>query len=106
MRKVWCSVVVVGMAFGAVVACGSGSSSEQEPLSYDEAVDVLVQQGYTPDAARCFIDGAAQQKVDLPDFLVTGKMEENTQVVIDAVGSYCVEQFGGTSIPASSTSTP
>jgi hypothetical protein len=94
-------LVVVGVATIAIAACSSGGSSV-EPLTNDEAVDALVQQGYTAQSAQCLIDGAAKQNVDVLEFLVSGEMKPNTQAVLDAVGSYCVQQFGGTSIPGTS----
>jgi hypothetical protein len=99
MRKLW-SIAVAGLALVVLGACSDDDSAE--PLTNDEAVQVLVEQGYTPESAQCLIDGAAQQKVDVPEFLVTGELKENTQVVIDAVGTFCVEEYGGTAIPNTS----
>jgi hypothetical protein len=98
MRKIT-PLVVAALALVALAACSDDSA---EPLTNDEAVQVLVEQGYTPESAQCLIDGAAQQKVDVPEFLVTGELKENTEVVIDAVGRFCVEEYGGTAIPNTS----
>lgn len=94
-------VVLVGVVTIALAACSSGGDTSVEPLTNDEAVDALVQQGYTTQSAQCLIDGSATQNVDVLEFLVSGELKANTQAVLDAVGSYCVQQFGGTSIPAS-----
>jgi ABC-type glycerol-3-phosphate transport system substrate-binding protein len=99
MRKVWTIAITVVASSITLAAC---SSDDSPALTNDGAIALLVERGFTPESAQCLIDGAAQQEVDVLDFLVSGDKGENTEIVIDDVSDYCTQEYGGSIVPNTS----
>jgi hypothetical protein len=84
------------------VGCGDEGANDVTPVSHDQAVAILISQGYSEAAAECTIDGTDGQDVDLLDVFGRDQITQHEYDVMQAVGTFCVQQHGTTS----TTSTP
>jgi hypothetical protein len=91
---------LVGLLTWALLAGCSDDGDGVPPVSREDAVAVLVSQGYTEAAAECAIDGANGQDVDILDVFGRDQMTQREYDVMQAVGTFCLQQHG-TSLPPS-----
>jgi hypothetical protein len=107
-KRVAIAVLGVVVALGAV-GCGdgggdggNGDSNDGSTLTRDQAIEILLQQGYTREAAECTIDNAKTQDVDVMDVFNRDQITQREAGVLTVVRDFCVEQFGttGTTLPS------
>jgi hypothetical protein len=101
----FCVVAALG-----IVGCGDsgnggdGGDTTEITVTRDEAIEILLQQGYTQAAAECAIDNAKRQNVDVMDVFNRDQVTQREAQVLAAVGEFCLKNFGttGTTVPAAS----
>jgi len=81
----------------AVLGCSDGDDGgEDDSLTREQGIDILLQQGYTQAGAECTIDNAANQDVDVLDVFTRDQVTQRELQVLATVQEFCVEQFGTT----------
>jgi hypothetical protein len=91
------------------LACGDDGGDDGPRVERDEAVSILLQQGYTSEGAECIIENADRQDVDLTSVYARDAITQYELGVLASVQEFCLDKFPMATTPgtgAESITTP
>lgn len=92
-----CAVAALGIVACSDSGDGGGEGDTTEvTVTREQAIEILLQQGYTQASAECAIDNAKRQDVDVMDVFTRDQVTRREAEVLAAVGEFCLKNFGTT----------
>jgi hypothetical protein len=86
--------LVVVVAALSLFGCGDDGGGGDEPtIERDQALAVLLQQGYTREGAECVIENAELQNVDLRSVFTRDQITSRELEVLASVQDFCLDRF-------------
>jgi hypothetical protein len=101
------TAVVVFLTSVVVSGCGGDDDPSDGPrVERDEAVSILLQQGYTLEGAECIIENASLQDVDLMSVYARDQVSERELAVLASVQQFCLARFPRVTTPSTGATDP